>query len=152
MVWASVAMDVSWSATDVALLVGAVAGGVCMFMGLVVIQATLAFWTTETLEIMNTVTYGGVETTQYPIAIYRPWFQRLFTFGVPLACVSYFPAAGDHRQARPARFAPVVPVHGADDRRGVPDRHASAVEVRRASLLVHGELRQTDITSWLVAR
>ena len=92
MVWASVAMDVSWSATDVALLVGAVAGGVCMFMGLVVIQATLAFWTTETLEIMNTVTYGGVETTQYPIAIYRPWFQKLFTFGIPLACVSYFPA------------------------------------------------------------
>lgn len=92
MIWASVAMDVSWSATDVVLLMMAVAGGVCMFMGLVVVQATLAFWTTETLEIMNTVTYGGVETTQYPIAIYRPWFQKLFTFGVPLACVSYFPA------------------------------------------------------------
>ena len=41
---------------------------------------------------MNTVTYGGVETTQYPLAIYRPWLQRLFTFGVPLGCVSYFPA------------------------------------------------------------
>ncbi len=72
LVWASVAMDVSWSATDVALLIGAVAGGVCMFIGLVVLQATLAFWTTETLEIMNTVTYGGVETTQYPIAIIAP--------------------------------------------------------------------------------
>ena len=92
MVWASAMMDVSWSAADVSLLAVAVAGGVCMFMGLVVLQATLAFWTTETLEIMNTVTYGGVETTQYPISIYRPWFQRLFTFGVPLACVSYFPA------------------------------------------------------------
>ena len=92
MVWASAAMGMNWSAADVALLIGAVVGGVCMFVGLVVLQATLAFWTTETLEIMNTVTYGGVETTQYPIAIYRPWFQRLFTFGVPLACVSYFPA------------------------------------------------------------
>ncbi|MCY4651971.1 MAG: ABC-2 family transporter protein, partial [Dehalococcoidia bacterium] len=92
MAWASIAMDVSWSATDVALLIGTIAGGVCIFIGLVVLQATLAFWTTETLEIMNTVTYGGVETTQYPLAIYRPWFQRLFTFGVPLGCVSYFPA------------------------------------------------------------
>ena len=92
MIWAGAAMDVGWSATDVALLIAAITGGACMFVGLVVIQATLAFWTTETLEIMNTVTYGGVETTQYPIAIYRPWFQKLFTFGIPLACVSYFPA------------------------------------------------------------
>ncbi len=116
MVWASVAMDVSWSATDVALLIGAVAGGVCMFVGLVALQATLAFWTTETLEIMNTVTYGGVETTQYPLAIYRPWFQKLFTFGVPLACVSYFPAIaiiGKHDPlGSPLWFQYVAPMIG----------------------------------------
>ncbi len=41
---------------------------------------------------MNTVTDGGRETAQYPLSIYRPWFRRFFTFVVPLACVSYFPA------------------------------------------------------------
>jgi ABC-2 type transport system permease protein len=40
---------------------------------------------------MNTLTYGGVETAQYPMAIYHRWFRRFFTFVVPLACVSYFP-------------------------------------------------------------
>ena len=67
-------------------------GGTCLFSGLFVLQATLAFWTIDTLEIMNTVTYGGVETTQYPLSIYRGWFRRFFTFVVPLACVNYFPA------------------------------------------------------------
>ncbi len=92
LVWACFGLDIDWSVIKVGLLLGAVAGGACLFSGLIVLQATLAFWTTETLEIMNTVTYGGVETTQYPMNIYRPWFRGLFTFVVPLACVSYFPS------------------------------------------------------------
>ena len=116
LVWASVGLDLDWSVIEFALLVGTVAGGVCLFMGLVVLQATLAFWTTETLEIMNVVTYGGVETTQYPISIYTPWFRRLFTFGVPLACVSYFPSLAmmdvSDPLGSPAWFGYVCPVIG----------------------------------------
>jgi ABC-2 type transport system permease protein len=41
---------------------------------------------------MNTVTYGGVETAQYPLTVYRPWFRQFFTWAVPLACAAYFPA------------------------------------------------------------
>ena len=41
---------------------------------------------------MNTLTYGGVETASYPLAIYQPGFRRFFTFVVPLGCISYFPA------------------------------------------------------------
>lgn len=51
----------------------------------------MAFWTVESLEIWNTLTYGGVETAQYPLSIYQPWFRRFFTFVVPLACITYFP-------------------------------------------------------------
>jgi ABC-2 type transport system permease protein len=40
---------------------------------------------------MNTMTYGGIETAQYPLAIYQPAFRRFFTLIVPLACVAYFP-------------------------------------------------------------
>jgi ABC-2 type transport system permease protein len=91
LIWASVALDLDWTAAKVALAMGAVAGGAALFFGLVVLQATMAFWTTETLEIMNTVTYGGVETTQYPVAIYRSWFRSIFVYVIPLATVSYFP-------------------------------------------------------------
>ena len=92
LMWASASLELSWTALEAALFVAAVAGGVALFAGLIVLQATLAFWTTETLEIMNVVTYGGVEATQYPLSIYRPWFRRMFTYVVPLGCASYFPA------------------------------------------------------------
>ena len=69
LLWASAALDVDWSLLKIALAVGAIAGGAALFSGLIILQATLAFWTTETLEIMNTVTYGGAETSQYPLVI-----------------------------------------------------------------------------------
>jgi len=92
LLWAAGTLEVQWTVARVGLTVFAILGGACLFYGLFVLQATLAFWTIETLEIMNTVTYGGTETGQYPLTIYRPWFRKFFTFVVPLACVSYFPA------------------------------------------------------------
>ena len=40
---------------------------------------------------MNVLTYGGVETAQYPLSIYDVAFRRLFTFVIPLGCIGYFP-------------------------------------------------------------
>jgi len=91
LIYALAALDVSWTAGKVVLLIGSIAGASCMFYGLIVLQATAAFWTTETLEIMNTVTYGGTEAGSYPLSIYRDWFRKFFTFVVPLACVNYYP-------------------------------------------------------------
>jgi ABC-2 type transport system permease protein len=89
--WASFSLDVVWTPGSIGLLLFSLVGGACLFFGLFVVQATICFFTTESLELMNTMTYGGVESAQYPIAIYAPWFRRFFTFVVPLACVSYFP-------------------------------------------------------------
>lgn len=89
--WAASALDLNWSLARIGLAVAAVLGGACLFYGIIVLQATLAFWTTESLEIVNTVTYGGVQATSYPLAIYQRWFQRFFIFVIPLACISYFP-------------------------------------------------------------
>lgn len=74
-------------------LLFAVAGGVALFSGILVLQATLAFWTVESLEIANTLTYGGVEAAQYPLDIYARWLRIFLTFVVPLGCISYFPVA-----------------------------------------------------------
>ena len=92
LIWATTALDVQWSVGRAAITIWAFTGGGCLFYGLFVLQATLSFWTIESLELMNTVTDGGRETAQYPLSIYRPWFRKFFTFVVPLACVSYFPA------------------------------------------------------------
>ncbi len=74
-----------------ALLAVAVVTAAVVFTALFIAQAALAFWTVESLEIMNTVTYGGTETAQYPLTIYRPWFRRFFTFVIPIAFANYLP-------------------------------------------------------------
>jgi len=87
-------LDLSWGVREVALLLFAIAGGVAFFLGLMVLQATLAFWTVESLEVANTLTYGGVTAAQYPIEIYSKWLREFFTFVAPLSCVAYFPIVG----------------------------------------------------------
>jgi ABC-2 type transport system permease protein len=90
--WSAASLGVVWTVPRILLLLEAIAGGACLFVGLFVLQATMCFWSTESLEIMNTVTYGGVETAQYPITIYRDGFRKFFTYMVPLAAFSSYPA------------------------------------------------------------
>jgi ABC-2 type transport system permease protein len=54
---------------------------------------TLTFWTTETLEIMSALTFGGIETSKYPLSIYRAWFRKFFTMVVPMGSATYFHVA-----------------------------------------------------------
>ena len=92
LVWALRHLPVEWTPLHAALLAAAILGGACFFFGLIVLQATAAFWTVESLEVFNAFTYGGVTAAQYPVTIYRGWFRRLFTTVIPLAAVNYFPA------------------------------------------------------------
>lgn len=94
LVWALWSLEIDWNAARVLLLALSLASTFLFFYGLIILQATLAFWTTETLHIFNLLTYGGVETAQYPLAIYARDFRRFFTFVVPLGCVTYFPLVG----------------------------------------------------------
>lgn len=82
----------------------AMIGGACTFFGLFVLQATLAFWTVESLEVFAMLTYGGVETSQYPLTLYSAGFRRFFTYVVPLAFLNYVP--GLLIMGRPERFGP----------------------------------------------
>jgi ABC-2 type transport system permease protein len=91
LIWASINIGVAWNVAKIALLIFAVGGGVAVFTGLFIMQATMCFWSTQSLEVMNSFTYGGVEATQWPLPIFKRWFASLFIFVIPLACVNYFP-------------------------------------------------------------
>ncbi len=92
LLWGAAHSGVHFGAAKLALVAGAITGGACVFYGLFILQATMSFWTIESLEILNALTYGGTETAQYPLSFYRDWFRSFFTFIVPLAFVSYIPA------------------------------------------------------------
>jgi ABC-2 type transport system permease protein len=92
LVFATHQAPIAWTPATVAVALFALAGGIALFLGILVLQGTLAFWTVESLEIANVLTYGGVQAAQYPLALYANWFRRVLTFVVPLACVAYYPA------------------------------------------------------------
>lgn len=87
--WA--AGGVAWSVADVGMLALSIIGTYALFFGILVVQATSAFWTTETLEVWNAFTYGGNYAGEYPLSIYKRWFQRVFTGVIPMALTSYYP-------------------------------------------------------------
>lgn len=89
--YAIVSLDLDWTVPRVLLVIASIAGTVCVFMGLIVMQGTSAFWTTETLEVWNAFTYGGLTMAQYPLSIYRSWFRKIFLFAIPLGCGNYLP-------------------------------------------------------------
>jgi ABC-2 type transport system permease protein len=108
--------SIAWTWQVWVTLLFAVAGGTALFCGILVLQATLAFWTVESLEIANTLTYGGVEAAQYPLDLYARWFRNFLTFVVPLGCVSYFPVAAvlgkAGRTGLPAELLRLTPALG----------------------------------------
>jgi ABC-2 type transport system permease protein len=85
------ALHFAWTPQAVAIALWTVIGGVALFVALFILQATMAFWTVESLEAVNALTYGGVYAGQFPIGIYAGWFRNFLIFVVPLACVAYFP-------------------------------------------------------------
>jgi ABC-2 type transport system permease protein len=88
MAWTSIV----WTPLKVVYLLIVLGSGVVMFSALLVLGAVLCFWTVQSVEIVNTLTYGGTDMASYPLPIYHEVLQRFFTFIIPLALVSYFPA------------------------------------------------------------
>lgn len=87
-------MDIGWwGIGEWTLMLLAIIGGAFMFSGMIVLQATMCFWTVESLEVWNSVTYGGVTLVQYPLDIYSKPLRYFFTFVVPLAAMNYWPCS-----------------------------------------------------------
>lgn len=89
--YAAASGTIAWTPARAILLVVAIAGGVCVFLGVLVLQATSMFWTIDSAEVWAAFTYGGVTMSQYPLAIYRAWFRAWFLYVIPVGAALYFP-------------------------------------------------------------
>lgn len=81
-----------WGPERWVFLVWSLFGGMLFFQGLFFIRAAVCFWTVESIEAVNLLTYGGHEMASYPMHIFGDWLRRIFTYFIPLAFVDYFPA------------------------------------------------------------
>ncbi|NMM50955.1 ABC transporter permease [Paenibacillus aquistagni] len=101
--WAMMQMPSPWTTVKLMTLGFMIAGGVLIYLSIFMMAATLSFWTIQGIEIVNVLTDGGREMTQYPLSIYHQRIRRFFTFVVPFACVNYLPlmVLVDHKEAQP---------------------------------------------------
>jgi ABC-2 type transport system permease protein len=81
-----------WTLGKLAYLPAVILCGMVLYIAFFVLGAVICFWTVESIEVINIITYGGTEFASYPLPIYHLLMQRFFTFVIPLAFVSYFPS------------------------------------------------------------
>src|SRR5258708_2898527 len=83
--------SINWTPLKLlALLIGTISGAL-MFVSILLMGATMCFWTVQTTELTSILYYGGREMLSYPITIYHQALQRILLFVVPLAFGSYLP-------------------------------------------------------------
>lgn len=85
-------LDITWTAAKLIYIPIVLISQVLFFGGLFIIGATITFWTVESIEAINILTYGGNEMMSYPMNIYPDWMRRFFTLIVPAIFLNYYPA------------------------------------------------------------
>lgn len=85
-------LSIGWSLDKLLLVPLTIISGTLIYLALIVIGATLTFWTIKTPEVINVFTFGGEQMTSYPLNIYQEWLRAVFLFLVPVGFANY-PAA-----------------------------------------------------------
>ena len=85
-------VEISWNPVKIIYLPVVLISLICFFGGLFIIGSTITFWTVESIEAINILTYGGSEMMSYPMHIYQDWMRRFFTFIIPAIFLNYYPA------------------------------------------------------------
>jgi ABC-2 type transport system permease protein len=85
-------VHVAWTLGKALYLVVVMCSVVLFFGALFIVGATITFWTVESIEAVNILTYGGSEMMSYPMHIYGQGLRRFFTYVVPAIFITYYPA------------------------------------------------------------
>ena len=80
---------IHWTTLKLVLLPLGIASGALIFISILLLGATMCFWTVQTTELTSILYYGGREMLSYPISIYNQAMQRVLLFVVPLAFGTY---------------------------------------------------------------
>jgi ABC-2 type transport system permease protein len=85
-------LNIAWDLGKIIFLLLVFISIVCFFGGLFIIGSTITFWTLESIEVINILTYGGTEMMSYPMNIYSDWMKSFFTYIIPAIFLVYYPA------------------------------------------------------------
>jgi ABC-2 type transport system permease protein len=109
LILALVLLDVDWTLGKIVYLPVVFASQVIAMGALFMVGSTITFWTVQSIEAMNILTYGGTEMMSYPMSIYPDWLRRFFTFIVPFIFMNFYPALYFLDRSDPLGFPPYAP-------------------------------------------
>lgn len=84
---------IAWSPVKALLLAESVFFSFWLILGLFMVEAILTIHSVKSIELANTLTYGGRSACEYPSDIYPRPLRILFTVIAPFALVMHVPAA-----------------------------------------------------------
>jgi len=87
--YALAVLPIAWTPATLLLLPLTILAGTAIYTALIVIGATICFWTIKTPEVINVLTFGGEDATSYPLSIYNRWIRSIFLFVIPIGFANY---------------------------------------------------------------
>ncbi|MCP4421553.1 MAG: ABC transporter permease [Chloroflexi bacterium] len=84
--------DIDWTVGKLLYLPFVIVSITLFFGGLFIAGSTITFWTVDSIEVVNIITYGGGYVMSYPINIFQNGVRRFFTYILPAIFLNYYPA------------------------------------------------------------
>lgn len=69
-----------------------IVGMLLFFGGIFIISSAITFWTLDSVESLNILTFGVNQLMAYPMTSYQDSLRFFFTFIIPAAFLNYYPA------------------------------------------------------------
>lgn len=82
---------ITWNLLTVWTITSMVIGGMLLFIGLFMLEASFCFFSIEDTSLLNALTYGAKTHGKYPMDIYGKGVLRFCTYVIPYTLVQYYP-------------------------------------------------------------
>ena len=93
MIYALRAQNAAMTPGNVLILMGALAGGTMVYIGVFILGAAAAFFTVEGGNWIYVFTNGSYQAAKVPPMYLPGWMRNMFRFVMPMMLFSYYPAA-----------------------------------------------------------
>ncbi len=86
-------LNVPMTAQNLLILLGALLGGMMVYIGLFILNAAASFFMTDTGSFINIFTNGSYQVAKVPPEYLPNWLRGMFQFVMPMLLFSYYPAS-----------------------------------------------------------
>lgn len=83
--------QITWNIMTVWTITAMIMGGMFLFIGLFMLEASFCFFSIEDTSVINVLTYGAKTHGKYPIDIYGKGIVQFCTYVIPYTLVQYYP-------------------------------------------------------------